>query len=91
MVETRHDRLFGIPRARTTVRCSNCRSVLREAGSRRWRYAVDKIENPALYSRYNGRIIDEETLKSLADQPTTTPPARRPYAPAKPPAFEDEE
>lgn len=90
-VETRQDRVFGIPRARSTVRCSACRSVLREAGYRRWRYAVDRIENPALYERFNGRVVDEETLKSLASQPTAPPPAPRPYTPAKPPTFEDEE
>lgn len=90
-VETRQDRVFGIPRARSTVRCSACRSVLREAGHRRWRYAVDRIENPALYERFNGRVVDEETLKSLASQPTAPPPAPRPYTPAKPPTFEDEE
>lgn len=90
MVETRHDRMFGIPRGRTTVRCSVCRSVLREAGNRRWRYAVDRIENPALYERLNGRVVDELTLKILGEQPQAQKPAR-PRAPTRPPKFEDEE
>jgi hypothetical protein len=89
MVETRHDRVFGIPRARTTIRCSVCRSVLRETGNRRWRYAVDRIENPVLYDRFNGRVVDEATLKSLADHPQA-PASPRPRPPSKPPTFEDD-
>lgn len=76
--EARHDRLFGIPRARWSVRCDNCRSVLREVGSRRWRYAVDPLANPALYERYNGQVVDERTLKAMTSSgshDTGTPPA----------------
>jgi uncharacterized protein YraI len=90
MVETRHDRMFGIPRGRTTVRCSVCRSVLREAGNRRWRYAVDRIENPPLYERFNGQVVDETTLRTLQDQPPTPRPTRL-RSPTRPPTFEDEE
>lgn len=90
IVETRHDRMLGVPRGRTTIRCSVCRSVLREAGNRRWRYAVDRIENPALYERFNGRVVDEATLKTLRDQPPAPRPVH-PRPPASPPRFEEEE
>ena len=86
-VETRTDRLVGIPRPRSTVRCTECRSVLRQVGAHAWRYAVDPFESPALYARYNGRTIDEETLKSL--RAGTPPPEVRP--PTKPPTFVDDE
>jgi hypothetical protein len=91
VIEARNDRLFGIPRVRRTVHCTVCRSVLRETGARRWRYAVDPIENAALYERYNGREIDDDTLKVLANQPVNPaePPTTRP--PASPPAFVDDE
>lgn len=79
-VETRVDRLLGIPRVKRIVRCSDCRSVLREVGLRRWRYAVDRLESPALYQRYNNRTIDESALASIdrnagrnvGDQPAFT-------------------
>lgn len=92
-VETRNDRVLGIPRARTTVRCTHCRSVLREAGDRRWRYAVDRLENAALYDRYNGKLVDESTLIALSNSSETPAPApvSRPRTNAKPPTFEDEE
>jgi hypothetical protein len=88
-VETRTDRFLGIPRPRTTVRCDTCKSVLRESGARRWRYAVDRAVNPTLYARWNGREIDEETLKTLGDQPDQPLPAVRP--PAAPPSFVDDD
>ena len=86
-VETRTERLVGIPRPRSTVRCTECRSLLRQVGNRTWRYAVDPFESPALYARYNGRSIDEETLKALRTTPST--PEVRP--PTKPPTFVDDE
>lgn len=91
VVEARDERAFGIPRIRRTVRCTACRSVLRETGNRRWRYAVDPLENSALYERYNGREIDDDTLKMLASQSVrpVSPPAPRP--PSTPPAFVDDE
>jgi hypothetical protein len=64
-VETRVDRLLGIPRVRRTVRCDACRSVLREVGLRRWRYAIDRLENPTLYRRFNNKLIDEVQLSRL--------------------------
>lgn len=64
-VEVRRYRTFGIPGVKRTVRCSDCRSVLREKGTRRWIYAVDRIENPPLYERLNGREISDAELKKL--------------------------
>ncbi len=64
-LETTVTRSLGIARARYTVRCSECRSVLRGAGVRRWRYAVDRVENPSLYERYNNKIIEESELARL--------------------------
>jgi hypothetical protein len=88
--ETRQDRVLGIPRARRTVRCSVCRSVLRETGPRRWRYAVDRIENPTMYERFNGREIDDNTLQSLMNQPIM-PGEPRPRPPVTPPTFVDDD
>jgi hypothetical protein len=73
-------RLFGIPQVRRTVRCDVCRSVLRETGAEQWRYAVDRIENPDLYSQLNNRRLRDDDLKKLANA-TLTPS----------PAFEDED
>jgi hypothetical protein len=81
-VETRVERIFGIPRVRRTVRCDACRSVLREVGPRRWRYAIDRLENPALYQRFNSRVIDEDQLVRLRDGDTGT---------ARPPEMIDDE
>lgn len=87
-VETRQTRLFGIPSPRRIVRCTECRSVLREVGTRRWRYAVDPVENAAVYERFNGREIDEETLVQLANQPLAAD-APKPRPPVEPPTFVD--
>ncbi len=65
-VDARTNRILGIPRTRRTVRCDNCRSVLREVGLRRWRYAIDRLENSELYTRYNGRVIDDNALQRLS-------------------------
>ena len=64
-IEAKHERSFGMPRVRHTVRCDACRSVLRETGTRRWRYAVDPAENQVLYERYNGREIMTGEIASL--------------------------
>jgi uncharacterized protein YraI len=92
VVETRVERLLGIPRPRRTVRCSECRSVLREVGPRRWRYAVDPMENPALYRHYNGHEIDDATLVEIAREPLSPDngPAV-PRTPLRPPSFTDDE
>lgn len=68
-VETKQARVIGVPRARHSVRCDTCRSVLRESGRGRWRYAVDPLANPALYARYNNQTVDEAALKVLATTP----------------------
>ena len=87
-VDNRQERWFGIPRPRRVVRCDNCRSVLRETGLRRWRYAVDPTENPVLYGRYNGQEVDEETLIDLEKRPPE-PAAPGPKPPVEPPTFVD--
>ncbi|MEQ8677475.1 MAG: hypothetical protein RLP44_14260 [Aggregatilineales bacterium] len=63
------DRVFGIPRPKRIVRCDNCRSVLRETGNGWWRYAVDRLANPTMYDRFNGREIDNDTLRMIDKQP----------------------
>jgi hypothetical protein len=88
-VETRQARVLGIPNARTTVRCDTCRSVLREVGNRRWRYAVDPTMNPPIYNRYNGQEVGEGLLQELEKQAMPAPPQVHP--PSKPPSFVDEE
>ena len=67
-MEERRYRLLGIPRVRRVVRCDVCRSVLREVGTRRWRYAVDGAENPALYEALNGRVLSEDELLRIAPE-----------------------
>jgi hypothetical protein len=88
-VESRQGRVLGIPRPRTTVRCDNCRSLLREVGSHRWRYAIDRAANPTLYTQFNGKVVDETTLEALERQAPPAPPVVHP--PAKPPTFIDDE
>jgi hypothetical protein len=87
-IEARQDRVLGVPRPRWTVRCDNCRSVLRSAGSRRWRYAVDRAANPTLYNQLNGRVVDEETLKALEQRSPEVPGVR---PPTHPPTFIDDD
>jgi hypothetical protein len=65
-IEERFYRVAGIPRVRRAVRCNNCRSVLREVGNRRWRYAVDRVVSPELYGSLNNRILRESQLADLA-------------------------
>jgi hypothetical protein len=93
VVENKQERILGIPRPRRIVRCTNCRSTLREAGTRRWRYAVDRLDSPLLYERLNGQILDEDTLKVLSQDPTSlarfTPGVKMP--PVKPQFIDDEE
>lgn len=85
-------RIFGIARVRTTVRCQNCRSLLREVATRRWRYAVDHSYSLTLFHRFNGKVIDEATLIALGED---APPPRRSAASSQPdgdggPVFIDE-
>ena len=75
-VDERQSRTFGIPTARRTVRCDTCRSVLRQTGSERWRYAVDRIENPTMYDRFNGREVTEADLERLSKAPPDGAKAR---------------
>ena len=72
-VESRTERSLGIPNTKHVVRCDNCRSVIRESGGGRWRYAVDRAANPAMYDRLNNREIREDTLKRLLDSPEARP------------------
>jgi hypothetical protein len=65
-IEERPYRSLGIPRVRRTVRCDSCRSVLREVGRRRWRYAVDPNANTEMYQQLNGRQMSEAELLKLA-------------------------
>ncbi len=87
-VENRGNRVLGIPRPRRTVRCDNCRSVLRETGNSWWRYAVDRMENPAMYDRFNGREIDDSTLKMMAKEPLRPDSDAKPVTP---PSFVDDD
>ena len=64
-VEDRRYRTLGLPRVRRVVRCNECRSVLRQVGRERWRYAVDGAEDALLFDRYNGRVLSERDLLAL--------------------------
>ncbi|NJL95097.1 MAG: hypothetical protein HC915_15960 [Anaerolineae bacterium] len=74
-IEERFYRTVGIPRVRRTVRCDNCRSILREVGQRRWRYAVDPYANPELFAEYNDKILTEQAFLALAPPPQDRSPA----------------
>lgn len=93
LVEVKQTRLLGIPRSRSLVRCDFCRSMLREVGKGRWRYAVDRSANATLYRQLNGKIVDVATLKRLesemlAQSPYAPPPVQ---PPTTPPTFIDED
>ncbi len=91
VLETKQERRLGIPVARRTVRCNECRSVLREMGLRRWRYAVDPIENPRMYERFNKREVTDEELDSIRNRPVRPPHYYEPRPPVNPPEFVDDE
>src|SRR5690606_27849060 len=65
-IDGRQSRILGIPTVKRTIRCDECRSILRETGTKRWRYAVDRIENPTLFDRFNGREVSDADLERLA-------------------------
>lgn len=67
-LEERTYRVLGILRIRRTVRCDNCRSMLREVNKHRWRYAVDRSVSPEMYASLNNRLLREEQLIELAPQ-----------------------
>ncbi len=69
-VETRNERTIGIPQSRHIIRCDTCRSVLREITPSTYRYAVDPLENQAIYKRYNGEEITRRDLEDLASGST---------------------
>lgn len=58
---------LGIPRAVRSVRCSNCRSVLREIEPGAWRYTVDASRNPELAEQYNGQAFKDEELLAFVE------------------------
>lgn len=84
-VEARVERSVGIPNTKHVVRCDNCRSVLREVGRDRWRYAIDRAVNPRMYDRLNNRELHEATIRRLAEHsPDDMPPG------SEPPRIEDD-
>ncbi len=91
VVETKTDRQMGIPVARRTVRCTECRSVLREMRPHHWRYAVDPIENPRMYERFNAREITDNELQQLEVKPITPPRYFEPKMPSTSPEFLEED
>jgi uncharacterized protein YgiM (DUF1202 family) len=73
-LEERRYRVLGIPRVRRVVRCDVCRSVLRQVGRQRWRYAVDGVENPDLYDTLNGHVLTEQRLIEISPEYRGAPP-----------------
>jgi len=73
-LDERRYRMVGIPRVRRVVRCDVCRSVLRQVGRQRWRYAVDGAENPDLYDALNGHVVSEHYLLQIAPEFRGAPP-----------------
>jgi len=90
LLEARQERWFGVPHTRWIVRCTECRSVLRETTGQRWRYAVDPLENPFLFERFNGREVDADLLRELARRAPEFA-AHRPPRPVTPPTFVDDD
>jgi hypothetical protein len=90
-VESRPERFLGIPRYRHTVRCTECRSTLRETEGQRWRYAIDPLDNPELYRRFNGQEIDEQKLIELSRRPVRPGEVPPPRGPSVPPSFLDDQ
>jgi hypothetical protein len=89
-MEQRTERFLGVPRVRRTVRCANCRSTLREVGPRRWRYSIDPNANQNMFNRYNGRVLEEDFLRALPNQPHITR-STEPRDPADSPTFVDDD
>lgn len=73
-LDERRDRVLGIPRIRRAVRCDHCRSVLRQVGPQRWRYAVDRAEHLAFYDQLNGRVLTEAQLYEISPEFAYSPP-----------------
>jgi len=73
-LDQRRYRVLGIPRVRRVVRCDTCRSVLRQVGRGRWRYAVDGGINPELFDRLNGRVVTAAQLKDISPEYRGTHP-----------------
>ncbi len=71
-LDERRYRLLGIPVARRVVRCDQCRSVLRQVGRQRWRYAVDGAVNRDMFADWNNRLITEQQL--INTMPESRPP-----------------
>ena len=65
-LESKEQPILGIPRVRRTVKCTECRSVLREVGTRRWRYAVDRLSNSSLFDYLNGKVLDDLAIQRLS-------------------------
>ena len=91
IVESRQERLLGIPRVRHSVRCSECRSIMREVSNEHWRYAVDPIANPDLYQRFNGKIVDNQSLLDMASNRLQTTSQRSASSQSPPPDFIDDD
>lgn len=64
-VKVQVKRVMGIADPRYAVRCTECRSILRETPAHRWKYRINPRANPALHARYDGKTVDNRTLRSL--------------------------
>jgi len=59
---------FGIPQVTRSVRCSNCRSLLREVEPGFWRYNIDPYVNPNLAYKYNTQQFSDAGLLELVEE-----------------------
>lgn len=62
------NRVLGVPRVHRTVRCNECRSVLREMRPGEWRYAVDPVADEAFAAEHNGNLFYDAGLIELVSQ-----------------------
>jgi hypothetical protein len=59
---------LGVMRTKRSVRCDNCRSVLREVRPGIWRYTVDPMANPSMAQRYSTEHLKLTDIQKLSNQ-----------------------
>lgn len=65
---------MGIVQINRSIRCSMCRSVLRQVRPGMWRYAIDPYINPALARDFNGQQFTDAQLAAFSEKAAQYPP-----------------
>ena len=82
-LEERVSRTLGIPVVRRSVRCTVCRSVLREVRPGQWRYLIDPLPDGYFAETYNGQLFSQEELAALAGEWDAASPPPGPLPPVE--------